>query len=70
VGIEKALSIAFGGSDGVVGVETQPFNGRTLQKTLGAGNNISIQTQHYGSDLPTVFSMPSFYTVDWTVTRF
>jgi hypothetical protein len=70
VGIEKVLSIAFGGSDGVVGVETQPFNGRTLQKTLGDGNKISIQTQHYGSELPTVFSMPSFYTVDWTVTRF
>ena len=70
--IELALSVAFGGDDGVVALENQPFNGKQMQMLMlmGSGNQISIQSQHYGSDLPSVFSMPSFYTVDWTLTRY
>jgi hypothetical protein len=70
VGIETALSIAFGGSDGVVAVGSQPFSGRALQQALGAGGAVSIQTPFYGSDLPTIFSMPSYYTVNWSITRY
>ncbi len=68
--IESALSVAFGGADGVVALENQPFNGKQMQMLMGSGNQISIQSPHYGSDLPSIFSMPSFYTVDWTLTRY
>ena len=70
VGIETALSIAFGGSDGVVAVGSQPFSGRALQHGLGSDGAVKIQTPFYGSDLPTFFSSPSYYTVNWSVTRY
>jgi hypothetical protein len=70
VGIETALSIAFEGSDGVVAVGSQPFSDRALQQALGAGAAVSIQTPFYESDLPTIFSMPSYYTVNWSITRY
>jgi hypothetical protein len=67
--LEQILSVGFSGADGVVAAENQTFNGRSLQGMVAASNTLTIETQHSGTDLPSFFSMPSFYTVTWSLTR-